>query len=112
MLDPKLAEHKAICYTSLWRALPDGPHGQRPTHYISLIQDEVAELVATGGFTLPDHLIPESVRAWRKTQETAVEIVAGKIPKLAEGGIIEGDHLAIVGEQGPEAIVPLEATRV
>lgn len=88
MLDPKLAEHKAICYGSLWRALPDGPHGKRPTHYIRLIQDEVAELVATGGFTLPDHLIPESVRAWRKTQETAVEIVAGENPALSADALL------------------------
>lgn len=31
----------------------------------------------------------------------------GKIPKLAEGGIVTSPTLALVGEAGPEAVVPL-----
>lgn len=32
---------------------------------------------------------------------------AGKIPKLAEGGILTSPTLAIAGEEGPEAVIPL-----
>lgn len=31
-----------------------------------------------------------------------------KIPMLAEGGIVTGPTLAMIGEQGPEAVVPLD----
>jgi hypothetical protein len=37
----------------------------------------------------------------------AVGGVVGKIPGLAEGGIVTGPTLAVVGEAGPEAVVPL-----
>ena len=32
------------------------------------------------------------------------------IPKLAEGGIVTGPTLALIGEKGPEAVVPLNRT--
>lgn len=32
----------------------------------------------------------------------------GLIPHLAEGGIIDGPTLALIGERGPEAVVPLD----
>ena len=31
----------------------------------------------------------------------------GKIPGLADGGIVTGPTLAVVGEAGPEAVIPL-----
>jgi hypothetical protein len=31
-----------------------------------------------------------------------------QIPKLAKGGIVDGATLAMIGEQGKEAVVPLE----
>jgi hypothetical protein len=37
----------------------------------------------------------------------AVGGAIGKIPGLAEGGIVTGPTLAVVGEKGPEAVVPL-----
>lgn len=80
IINPELAEHKAICHPSLWRALPSGPPahegGLHPQHYIRLRDQDIAELVATGGFTVPDRETPDAVRAWRKTQETVVEIIA------------------------------------
>lgn len=80
MLSPELADRKSICYETLWRALPDGVG--HPRHYVRLIQSEVAELVATGSYSLPERVVPESVRAWRKTQETLGEIVQGENPPL------------------------------
>lgn len=91
MLNPELAERKAICYGSLWRALPEGT--EHPRHYIRLTQSEVAELVATGGFTLPDNVIPDSVRAWRKTQETAAEIVGSENPALTAEALLAAAHV-------------------
>ena len=38
----------------------------------------------------------------------AVGGVIGKIPGLADGGIVTGPTLAVVGEAGPEAVVPLD----
>lgn len=91
MLDPDLAARKAICYESLWRGLPEGT--DHPRHYVRLTQREVAELVATGGFTLPDSVIPESVRAWRKTQESIAEIVTSENPPLTADALREAAHV-------------------
>ena len=35
-------------------------------------------------------------------------VVAKKIPRLAEGGIVSSPTLALIGESGPEAVVPLD----
>jgi hypothetical protein len=35
-------------------------------------------------------------------------VVAKKIPRLAEGGIVNSPTLALIGESGPEAVVPLD----
>ena len=35
-------------------------------------------------------------------------VVAKKIPRLAEGGIVNSPTLALIGEAGPEAVVPLD----
>ena len=36
------------------------------------------------------------------------EIKFPKIPALAEGGIVTGPTLALIGEAGPEAVIPLD----
>jgi hypothetical protein len=38
-------------------------------------------------------------------------LAALDIPKLASGGIVNGPTLAIVGEAGPEAVIPLTGLR-
>jgi hypothetical protein len=38
-------------------------------------------------------------------------VVAKKIPRLAEGGIVSSPTLALIGEAGPEAVVPLDQMR-
>jgi hypothetical protein len=38
-------------------------------------------------------------------------VVAKKIPRLAEGGIVTSPTLALIGEAGPEAVVPLDQMR-
>lgn len=47
--------------------------------------------------------------AWAK--ESAAGVGELDIPKFAAGGIVTGPTLAIVGEAGPEAIVPLSGTQ-
>jgi hypothetical protein len=39
--------------------------------------------------------------------QAASTVVAKKIPRLAEGGIVNSPTLALIGEAGPEAVVPL-----
>jgi hypothetical protein len=40
--------------------------------------------------------------------QAASAVVAKKIPRLAEGGIVSSPTLALIGESGPEAVVPLD----
>lgn len=35
-------------------------------------------------------------------------VVAKKIPRMAEGGIVSSPTLALIGESGPEAVIPLD----
>jgi SLT domain-containing protein len=39
---------------------------------------------------------------------TATSAVAGSIPGLASGGIVTGPTIALIGEAGPEAVIPLD----
>lgn len=48
-----------------------------------------------------------SVRITETVTRIVSEIGQGKIPKLAEGGIVTKPTLALIGEAGPEAVVPL-----
>jgi hypothetical protein len=43
--------------------------------------------------------------------QAASAVVAKKIPRLAEGGIVSSPTLALIGEAGPEAVVPLDQMR-
>lgn len=72
-LSPDLAAHHAICHTSFWRPLPDG--SEHPMFYRRLVEDEVRDLIETGGFTLPSDLIPESVRRWRSLTVAATDVI-------------------------------------
>jgi hypothetical protein len=38
---------------------------------------------------------------------TAILNILGKIPKMAGGGIVSSPTLAMIGEAGPEAVIPL-----
>ena len=40
--------------------------------------------------------------------QAASTVVAKKIPRLAKGGIVNSPTLALIGEAGPEAVVPLD----
>lgn len=72
MISPDLAQMQSTCHLSDWRGLRDSsPH---PVRYVFLSYDEIDELLATGAFTLPGYLIPESVRKWRQHQEIIAEI--------------------------------------
>jgi phage-related protein len=50
-------------------------------------------------------LINKAIRAYNK-----IPLVPNlpTIPKLAEGGIVTGPTLAMIGEKGPEAVIPLD----
>jgi CRISPR/Cas system CSM-associated protein Csm2 small subunit len=48
-----------------------------------------------------------TVRITETVTRIVSEIGQGKIPKLAEGGIVTKPTLALIGEAGPEAVVPL-----
>jgi uncharacterized protein YukE len=47
------------------------------------------------------------VRVTETVSRVVATIAAGGIPKMAEGGIVSRPTLALIGEAGPEAVVPL-----
>lgn len=96
MINPEFVALSAICYVSPWRALADG--GDHPSHYVMLSAKEVAELIATGAFTLPMDVIPESVRTFRAAQEAVFDALedGDSEPRYLAGEIDEFGHF--VGE--------------
>jgi phage-related minor tail protein len=48
-----------------------------------------------------------SIRVTETVSRIVSTISAGGIPKMAEGGIVSRPTLALIGEAGPEAVVPL-----
>ncbi len=72
----------AICGRSYWRPLYDG--GAHPTRFIMLGAKEVAELIATGGFTLDDREVPEALHQRREVSgHRLLGEVADRSPRLA-----------------------------
>lgn len=69
-------DRNAVCHSSYWRPLHDG--SEHPRYYIMLSGLEVAELIATGEYHLPEDIIPASVLEWRKLQEGAIETIASQ----------------------------------
>ncbi len=55
--------------------------------------------------------IAGSVAAAAITAKTAAEIAKMRATPLAKGGIVEKPTLALVGEKGPEAVVPLKESK-
>ena len=47
------------------------------------------------------------VRVTETVSRVVATIASGQIPKMAEGGIVSRPTLALIGEAGPEAVVPL-----
>ena len=47
------------------------------------------------------------VRVTETVNRVIATIAGGGIPKMAEGGIVSKPTLALIGEAGPEAVVPL-----
>lgn len=45
--------------------------------------------------------------AWREKNKARLDAMAGDVPHMAAGGIVDRPTLALVGEAGPEAVMPL-----
>lgn len=69
-------DRNAVCHSSYWRPLQDG--SEHPRYYVMLSGIEVAELLATGEYHLPEAIIPASVLEWRKLQQGAIETIASQ----------------------------------
>ena len=57
---------------------------------------------------LPDIPKAPTVPVPQLGKQAPSAVVAKKIPRLAEGGIVSSPTLALIGEAGPEAVVPLD----
>lgn len=93
MITPALAEIHRVCHTSYWRGLEDADsvHTGHHRHWTMLSYEEALQLVQTGTFSLPDDVVPESVRAWRKMSE-AVDLIVTPQPTL-DAILAESDRL-------------------
>lgn len=74
--------------------------------------------VAKGAFNwILDHVINPLIRAYNKVAKVADKIPGLNVPQLPEiskmqhGGIVTKPTLALIGEAGPEAVVPLSGGR-
>jgi hypothetical protein len=65
-------------------------------------------IIKGGTIVLPSHL-QKALDAGKLTpaQVTELNAILKGVPKLAEGGIVNKPTLALIGEAGPEAVVPL-----
>jgi len=67
-----------------------------------------ARAMSTYRDTGPDYATMDTDDAIKRAE---ANLAALDIPKLASGGIVNGPTLAIVGEAGPEAVIPLTGLR-
>ena len=67
-----------------------------------------ARAMSTYRDTGPDYATMDTDDALKRAE---ANLAALDIPKLASGGIVNGPTLAIVGEAGPEAVIPLAGLR-
>lgn len=67
-----------------------------------------ARAMSTYRDTGPDYTTMDTDEAIKRAE---ANLAALDIPKLASGGIVNGPTLAIVGEAGPEAVIPLAGLR-
>ena len=68
---------------------------------INKVESAISTLVSSSGFKAVSSLVGGAVGG--------VSSVLGSIPGFAAGGIVTSPTLALVGEAGPEAIIPLSA---
>jgi len=73
-----------------------------------VVTEPMTALVGEDG---PEVVIPltKPDRARQLVRESGLlDLLMGMIPQFADGGIISGPTLAVVGERGPEVIIPLD----
>lgn len=73
--------------------------------------DAIKSIINTGIQALND-AIPNSIELKIKGVGVSIELPNNPIPMLAQGGIVKGPTTAIIGEAGPEAVVPLSGPNV
>lgn len=73
--------------------------------FVNLIKDAIAFLKVLRGEMSLTKASRESMDRWNKTFWPIKQLV----PKLGSGGIVTRPTLAMIGERGPEAVVPLSA---
>lgn len=61
------------------------------------------------GIMAPINTLTSAVSGIGNLIGSGISAVGSSIPKFADGGIVNGATLALVGEAGPEAIIPLSA---
>jgi TP901 family phage tail tape measure protein len=89
--------------------------GEKLTSLAAAIVDALTDML--------NNLTMEDVAGWAETLASAVwqtmkataelgaGVAKGAIPGLAEGGIVRSPTLSVIGEAGPEAVVPLDRYR-
>jgi hypothetical protein len=78
---------------------PDGPSNKRMQR---IMNDLAASLNRTSVITVITRYETQGA------PPSVGSVAPGRIPAMAEGGIVTGPTLALIGEAGPEAVIPLD----
>jgi hypothetical protein len=78
---------------------PDGPSNKRMQR---IMNDLAASLNRTSVITVITRYETQG------SPPSVGSVAPGRIPAMAEGGIVTGPTLALIGEAGPEAVIPLD----
>lgn len=86
--------------------------GMEPTEVVAGMVERIQEAARRLGFgDIPASLIKKNLHLFFSGGgfRSAIEQILQHVPRMAEGGIVTRPTLAVVGERGPEAVVPLRS---
>jgi hypothetical protein len=78
--------------------------------WLSTLQDVLNELLKISNYKVPLEVQRTTIRAMldRAAPDiAALQSVLASAPRMAEGGVVSNPTMALIGEAGPEAVIPL-----
>jgi hypothetical protein len=82
--------------------------GEAMVNGIIAAVEKAGFIIKGGAVALPKHL-QKAINSGKLSEDNITDLnqLLKNVPKLAKGGIVTGPTLAMIGEAGPEAVVPL-----
>lgn len=98
----------------LWGTWVYGPEGEAPSRRLTVSDlhdpDEGSSVIVEveGEPELTRTFVGEDATGQAFAYARSIEAARNEVLRMAEGGVVDGPVEAIVGEEGPEAVTPLE----